>query len=364
MKLGIRALATYLPSVSEQHSLLGSIVPFSYGHLFEPAGTRSRPPTVARGATTVFSPPYEVSAAPITESTGDLASEAVRRVLALQTGASTQVRFVLHSQCTLHQNLLSSTCLRIEHDHFPEATRTATVGQMGTTGLPTALRLAALDLDDADDDAMACVTGADKWVAPFIRRVPGLVSYGDAAAACLVGKADNDGRDVAHVQCIQTSVQSLDFDLWTADAATQQAAMRSQLRALIQALLRRNGRRPTDDLWLLGDCGYGEDFDHSLTSDLDWPVDRVLRSDQPAHLSSASGLFSATHAVKAAVKQGRALDVIIWTASPAGHTSAMWMRCFANARCNDDGWSGNSHLTGRNHERTRATSYAIKRELL
>ncbi len=334
MMLGLRAVATCLPAVADHKSLLGPVVPAAYRHLYDPAGKRSRPPIVPRGVFTAPCAPYAAPTAAIEERIADLASESVRRLLLTQPGAAARVRAILHAQCTLDQQILGSTCLRIEHDHFARAASSATIGQLGTAGLPTVLRLVADDLARCTPQALGCVSAADKWAAPFIRHVPGLVTYGDAAAAVLVGRPLGPEDDIAELQALECSTRALAYDLWTADAERQRAALLDHVEAVVRPLLQGDG-----PLWLFGD-GYGAELTDRLAERLGWPAERAPAAEAPGHLSSAAGLFSVAQAVKTAVELGRDIDAVVWTASPAGHAGALRLRCHAAARRATSGWCG------------------------
>ncbi|MCA3242305.1 MAG: hypothetical protein ING89_13495 [Rubrivivax sp.] len=339
MMLGLRALATCLPEIADQHSLLGPQVNGAYRHLYDPAGKRSRPPTVPRGVFLMPCPAYATPTAAAEERVADLAAEAVRRVLLDSGGAADRVRSILHTQCTLDQQILGSTCLRIEHEHFRHATRTATIGQLGTAGLPTVLRLAAMDLAQAGPQALVCVSAADKWVAPFVRHVPGFVTYGDAAAALLVGPAQGAGADVATLQALRVDTQAPALDPWTAAAPRLNEALLQHAEAVLRPLLGADEADHVDGPWLFGD-GYSARLTEQLALRLGLPRERAPVAQTPGHLSSASPVFALAQAVEAAVALGRDIDVLVWTASSAGHAGAMRLRCHASARQHATGWLG------------------------
>jgi hypothetical protein len=337
MQLALHAIGTLLPAVATHSNLLGTVVPSAYRHLYDPAGNRSRPPTVRRGSTMLYSPSYRATAAGKDERCSDLASQAVGRTLAAARLPAERVQVALHAQCTLDQQILGSTCLRIEHDHFREARTTMTIGQLGTAGLPVVFKLAALALSDAPSEALACVSASDKWIAPFFRRVTGLVTYGDAAAACLVGDAEHAVKPVAVVESVQTSCRPPAHDLWTASADEQRQALLEHATAVIGDLAGIT-MRDRDTLVLAGD-GYGEEFSRRLAEATGIRGGRLNGLEPESHLSCAAPLFATASVIEAAVREGRWLRAVVWTASPAGHAGALLIRCAPDARRFSDGWT-------------------------
>jgi hypothetical protein len=334
--LALHAIATLLPPMSTHSNLLGTLVPAAYRHLYDPAGNRSRPPTVRRGSTMIYSPTYSAPCAGEEERSADLASRVVGWMLAGANVSAECVKAVLHTQCTLDQQILGSTCLRIEHDHFREV-RSATFGQLGTAGLPTVFKLAALALEEAASDALACVSACDKWVAPFFRRMPGLVTYGDAAAACLVGGAQHSVKSMAVIEAIQVSCQAPTHDLWTAPADDQREALLRHATRVVRCLL---DRTPHDRnaLVLAGD-GYGEDFSRRLAEATHIQEARLPSPCVDHHLSSAAPLFTIQALIEAAVREAHPIRAVVWTVTTAGHAGALLVRCVPDARAFAHGWA-------------------------
>jgi hypothetical protein len=204
------------------------------------------------------------------------------------------------------------------------------IGQLGTAGFPTVLQLAALQLEQAGPDALVCVSASDKWIAPFFRRVPGVVTHADAAGACLVGRGDEPA--VAVVHDIRTSVRPFDGDLWTASADALREHLIAHAASVIEAVC-DGGPGPV----LVGD-GY----DHPLLQQLALRTGLKLL-DEPAaaselHCASAAPLFAVARALAAAVHRQQALDVIVWTVSMAGFAGAMRIRCRPDSHCQDGTW--------------------------
>jgi hypothetical protein len=345
--LAIHSLATWLPESRPQNSLLGQAVPLVYGHLYAPSGATSRPPTVARGATSSPCAPYDAPAADAKFNVAQMASAAADRLFSGRTGLQARVRAVLHGQCTLNQDILSSSCLRICHEHLRAAPVARTIGQLGTAGFPTLLQLAALELTLAGPDALVCASASDKWMAPFFRRVPGVLTHADAAAACLVGSGDEPA--VAVVHDIRTSVRPFDGDLWTAGADALREHLVAHAASVIDAVRADGGPAPA----LVGD-GY----DHALLQQLAERTGLASLEEPEAaselHCGSAAPLFAIARAVAVAVQRQQVLDVIVWTVSMGGFAGAMRIRCQPESHCKGGTWQTAA---------TRATSAQPNREL-
>jgi hypothetical protein len=321
MCLAIASIATCLPGQRQHASLLGSVIPGACVHLYEPAGEFSRPPTVPRGTTRIDSAPYDAPTAPAHTRTSDLASDVVARALARAPGCADLVEAVLHTHCTLDQQILGSACLRIEHDHFHHATTCISVGQLGTAGIPTTLRLAARAAD-ASRAALACVSASDKWLAPMYRRQPGLVTYGDASAACLVGAPGQVAAPLAQIESIHTVCRPPAASLWSAAPEDQRAALLELAAAAIDGLLREHGDVDRDRLALCGD-GYGDRFAAAVQERCGLGGERLAVGDGDIHLSSAAPLFALERVIDAAAAHAQPLRAVVWTAATAGHAGAM-----------------------------------------
>ncbi|KFE69494.1 hypothetical protein DB31_6469 [Hyalangium minutum] len=289
-----------------------------------------------RGGTLILSEKYSAPAAAAdTERSSDLASAAVGDMLRGAPTAAPHVLSILHAQATLDQQILGSACLRIEHDHFHDIQSAMTGGQLGTAGIPTLFRLAEMDTAEG---GLACVSAADKWLAPFFRRVPGLVTYADASAACLVAANDLIAAPIAEIESIVVSCQPPAHDLWTAPAAQQLEYVREHAERCIVQLLKENPEVERASLCLAGD-EYEVSLHHRLAQATGLGG-AVLGAPFPGvHLSSASSLASLRSAVEAAVRGGKPLRAVIWTASPAGHAGAMLVRCAPDAVATPKGWT-------------------------
>jgi hypothetical protein len=317
MRLAIADLATYLPPPAEHDTLLGSVEPQVYGHLFEPAGVHSRPPTVRRGVKRIACAPYAVPTAAVGERSTDLASRAAAQ---LDGGEARRVRTLLHAQCTLDQQIVGSACLRVQYEQFPATLGSAAVGQLGTAAVPTAMRLAALSLA-ADPQGLACVSAADKWLAPMVRKVPELVTYGDAAAACLLGAPDAVVRPLAFIDEVHTVARPTAAALWEDSAADQSRDVLALAKDAVQGLLARHPGLARDAIMLAGD-GYGEAFDAALRQCCD--IRGAAPGGAPAwHLSSAAPLFALGRVIDALRGAGGPRHAVVWSASAAGFAGAM-----------------------------------------
>lgn len=317
MRLAIADLATYLPPLSDHDSLLGSIEPHVYGHLFEPAGVHSRPPTVRRGVRRVDCAHYVAPAAAAGERSTDMASRAVAR---LDVAEARRVRTVLHVQCTLDQQIVGSACLRIQHEHFSATVDSAAIGQLGTAGVPTAMRLAALSLR-GQAQALVCVSAADKWLAPMVRKVPELVAYGDAAAACLVGASVAVERPLAFIDGVHTVASGASAALWERSGTDQRRDLLALAQFAVEGLLRDHPGLVRDAIVLTGD-GYGDEFDAALRERCGMTAARPLASGV-SHLSSAAPFFALGRAIDAMSTGGGPRHAVVWSASAAGFAGAM-----------------------------------------
>jgi hypothetical protein len=333
MTIDLRALDLHLPPAAAHASRLGAKEPASYRHLFDKAGRRSRPPTVARGIMSIPCAAFDAPTAAADERTTDMASLVVGRMLAGRPEQAEQVGTILHAQCTLDQQMLGSTCLRLRCDHLPAAPRYATIGQLGTAGLPTALRLAACTpLPDSQARPLTCVSASDKWLAPFVRHFP-WSTFGDAAAACLAAPGGGGFYAIAHVLDMELATRPLPFDLWTAPAAMQEDFLFATVRDCAESVLSRSDFRRAR-LVLIGD---------GMTAPLSSRLEACLGlaglpPAAPVHLSSASPLFSIGAAIAAAAEREQILDALVWTASPGGQAAAMLVRCRPDALRTETGW--------------------------
>ena len=328
----IYALATHLPANRTHDNLLGPVVRSANNHLFQPAGQFSRPSIVSRGVTRLASPAYEAPTADDRERTADLASRAVGKLVAAVPVAKGTVRTVFHSQCTLDQQLSGSGCLRIQDDYFAETQLSMMIGQLGTAGIPTVFRLALLSLDS---QWLTCVSASDKWIAPFVRNVPGMLTYGDASAACLAGAPRSESAPIATIEHIVTSCVPAPGDLWSTSVAVQRQYLLDHVHDVIESLLSQCPDLPHDERVSIGD-GYGRGFAEEVAAA--WSAEPVANACPDIHLSSASPLFALSRVVGLAVERGRELRALIWTVSQAGHAGAMLVRAFPDAQRSDDAW--------------------------
>jgi len=330
--VAIYALATHLPASRPHKSLLGTVVRSAYNHLYQPAGNYSRPSIVRRGVTSIASPVYEVPTAGDQERTADLASIAVGKLLASNPQAKQAVSAVFHNQCTLDQQISGSGCLRIQHDHFDQAELAMMIGQLGTAGIPTVFRLASLSFKSG---RMACISASDKWISPFVRSVPGVLTYGDASAACLAGNMKAGSDPLAVIEGIATRCTPPPGDLWSTSAAVQRHYLLDHVRNVIEDLLSQHPDVRRDELLSIGD-GYGADFAAELSASLGMASVPNFHSD--IHLSSASPLFALSRAISLAAEQDRTQRSVIWTVSQSGHAAAMLLRACAGAVQENGAW--------------------------
>jgi hypothetical protein len=330
--IAIHALATHLPANRVHDSLLGPVLRSAYNHLFNPAGNYSRPTIVPRGVTRLASPAYEAPTAGDQERTADLASLAVGKLLAAMPGAKDAVHAVFHSQCTLDQQLMGSGCLRIQDDYFGQTELTMMIGQLGTAGIPTVFRLALLSLESGP---LTCISACDKWMAPFVRNVPGLLTYGDASAACLADAMNAESAPIAVIENIVTSCVPPPGDLWSTPVAAQRQHLFDHVRNVIETLLTQRPDVQRDELVSIGD-GYGGAFAAELGAACS--LEPVPNCCPDIHLSSASPLFAISKAVGLGAERGQEQLAVIWTVSQAGHAGAMLVRTGLGAVENHGAW--------------------------
>lgn len=331
----VQCLTTWLPGLRRHDSLLGTAIEGAYRHLLDKAGAVSRPDTVGWNVTRLDSAPYDAPTADPDHRASHMASDAVGRLLQAQPRARAQIRAVFSTQCTLDQQVLASTCLRICHEHAPGARLARNFAQMGTAGLPTVLKLALLELQRGSfEQGLICLSAADKWIAPFYRHVPGFVIHADCAAACLLGPPGTDG--VALIEAVETSVQPFPADLWRASAT----ALREHLVELASTVVRAAaGAGPAP--FVVGD-GYLEDVEEAVSRRTGLPLlpreGASGESTAPAHMSSASPLFGLGDALRAATALGEPLRVVVWTASATGFAGALRVVCHPHAQEREGTW--------------------------
>lgn len=339
MRLTITDISLHVPPMAASHSRLGTVVRSTYGHLYEAAGEQSRPPTVRRGLTRMGCAAYEAPTAQPHERSTDMASTVVGRLLSSRETDETPVHMVLHAQCTLDQQILASGCLRVQHDHFPQASAAMTLGQVGTAGVVTALQLALIQLADAPTEKV-CISAADKWIAPFFRRIEAVTTYGDAAGACLVRRSVA-AEGIAEILDMSVSVNAPEQDIWTMPPERIRAWLASAVSADIERVAVGLPSEQLHRVALVGD-GYNGRLLEAICARLSWSPSLLRQPLTDIHLSSASPLASLSCAIEAASREGREGLAIVWTASLSGHTAAMLVRCTARAVATQSGWTTGS----------------------
>lgn len=316
--LAIYAIATDLPTTQQVTSIRGTNIAGIFPHMFfTDAGHHSCPPIDG------LDDGYDATDIPVAQGVRipDMASAVVGK-LGLVEGAS--VSHVLHAQCMLDENILGSTCLRIQHDHFPDALSAMSLDQVGTAGVPTALSLAALQLLDSPGSSRVCLSAADKWVSPFFRRHPGLAPLGDASAACLVGAVDQEITPLAVIAGKHLTLTQPPREIWSnAGDTLEQYVMSSALGAISGLLADVGTDIKTIDL-ILGD-GLPERTRFDLADALGVAADRLWNPD--VHYGSAASLFGMSELIKRARNSSRPLRGIVWTASLSGHAAAILIVC-------------------------------------
>lgn len=335
MSLAIHALALQQAPLSAHASLLGTALTSAYHHLYDEAGAFSRPGSVRRGVTRMYSSEYRAPIADKSLRCADLASSAVGELLLSMPTSTGSVESIMHTQCTLDRQILGSTCLRIQHDHFPQATSALTIGQLGTAALPTIFRLQHAQTS-ADSTNLCSVSASDQWIAPFYRRIPGVVTYADAGAACLVGAA-GERPAIASVESIRTSYRRMPAEPWSVASDLVNDEIFAAATECIERLLDEAAEKlERDALLIAGDC-YDGNMAERVANHFGID-DRVLPAIDEVHLSSAALLGSIQRAVERVVRGGEDRHAIVWTTSLSGHSGALLLRIRADAERTAFGW--------------------------
>lgn len=346
-KLKLMALTVDVPQPVAHQSLLGTVAPQTYKHLFDEAGAFSRPSTVRRGITRIYTDSYQAPAFTPETRNSEQASHVVSQLAQALPQAMPKVGTILHTQCTLDQQILGSTCLRLQHEHAKAARLTQTIGQNGTAGIAMALRLAGVLSEPGESGAgdVTLISASDKWMAPFYRRIPDLVTYGDASAACLV-QADLDGSRlsdgaIAVIEDIVWSEAPLSEEAWAEPAESVQARLVDWASTHVRTLMDRIPATQRRQAVLMGDA-YSQALSERVAHQAQWSGEVVLASDAGrstgVHLSSASPLVALADLLALANKRGKDIEAVIWTASLSGHAAALRVRCSAQARPITHGW--------------------------
>lgn len=347
MTFKLMALAVDVPQASTHQNLLGTVASQTYKHLFDEAGAFSRPSTVRRGITRMHTDSYQAPALPAETRNSTHASQLVGQLAQALPKAMAQVGTILHTQCTLDQQILGSTCLRLQQEHARQAHLTQTIGQNGTAGIGMALQLARVlsQSSDGASDELMLISASDKWMAPFYRRVPDVVTYGDAAAACLIQAAPastglQDGA-LAVIEDIVWSEAPLHEEPWAEPAEVVQARLVEWAASQVHSLMAALPEAQRGQAILMGDA-YSRALSEQVAQQSGWSGELRLASDAGrstgVHLSSASPLVALADLMEVATQRGHDIDAVIWTASLSGHAAAMRVRCSANARRIPQGW--------------------------
>jgi hypothetical protein len=330
----IHSLTTWRPTLQWHKSKLGTVVSGAYPHLLTPAGIASHPPYVRPGIQVLHSKPYQAPIAAESVRIGQMASMVVGQLLDGQSALRKDIGFVFCTQCTLDQQILGSACLRVCHEHhLSKATLARTFGQMGTACIPTAMQLAAAHIAGQKLETLACITASDKWVAPFVRQFSGLVTYGDAAAACFVGQPQELG--IATIEAVNTVLRPYEGNLWTTPAQVLQDHLIDLAAECAGAV---HGNAAVDAL--IGDQYIGR-FEHAVSKRTGIPLlmGHGLEPEGPQiHLSSASPLFAISRALEVNQGRSKAMRLVVWTVSLSGFAGAMRLLLLPGSRLQGSTW--------------------------
>lgn len=313
--LVIESLALCLPDEAEHRSLLGTVIGEAYRHLGTPAGRHSQPPSVRAGLRIQHSSPYRVPTAAGRRSS-ELASLALGTLL--QDGAEQRSSFDLHihAQCALDHWIQSSPCMKLVHEHLPGIGQSFALGQLGTAALPTALELLW-----RGTARRSCITASDVWIAPFVRRAPGVLTFADASAAAVVRRDDGRQRGIARVEALATICEPPRADPFSGPAPAARAWLLGLSCHVVMTLLEKLGAADRAGLNIIGD-GLEGAFDAEVAQAAG--LSPLRQTYAPGiHLGSAGPLFAIAQAVQA---RGAGRDqprTIVWSVSPSGHAGAL-----------------------------------------
>jgi len=333
--LDVLSVATVVPPRRTHKSRLGAPSSGLYHHLYEPAGNFSRPDGIPRGVLTKWSAPYEAPAAEEGQRCSDLALEAATAAAGDRAGT---VASTFHVQCTLDQQIVGSAALRLQHDLFRTAAETMGVGQTGTAGVPTALRLAAAT-PLARGRAIA-VVAADKWIAPHYRR-KAETPHGDAAGCCLLGR--DAERPVARLLGVHTLVAPPLAGFWHAGAAAVEDHLAAIGATCVDALLARAGA-PAAPRVIVGDAPASA-LAERVAAAAGLPASPPRPGDD-VHLGSAALVHAVCRGVEQAVETGAPVELVAWTACPSGNAGAVLLRCDPGAVATLNGWTSFPTMNG------------------
>ena len=325
MSLGIRAIRVDQPEAISQNSLLGESIPSIYRHLYDEAGNKSRPSSVRRGVSFQPTEPYMATSALVELRSCEMATQVADMMTRPIKKLKKQVTTVIHAQCTVDQQILSSTCLRLQNDHFINSQYTLSVGQVGTVGVGSAIELAKHRLRK-DEGRLISISACDKWIAPYIRRYPTLVAYGDAAAACLIGKGNRQDC-IAEVLATSIVAKPLGYEFYSVSPELHRENLINIATQSIKTLMTKVVDQKIEIDGLIGDC-YELPVVKKIADQVHMYEKAVLPEKDVCHASSAEYLLSIVKALRETQCQSRAMNFIIWTASLSGHAAAMLIRCY------------------------------------
>ena len=337
----IQSLTTWTAPLRNHDSCQGPEIKEAYRHLLADAGRVSMPPDIATHSTNLLAA-YAAPTADETHRCSQLLSDAVGVLLEQQPSIKSDILNVFVTQCTLDQQILSSTCLRVCHEHVPGARIARTFGQMGTAGIATLMQLAMNEPSlGKSSKNLTCLVAGDKWLSPFYRHIPDLVTYADCAAASLFGPPGTAA--IADIEAISTSVSGFDERLWKSPVEEQQSFLLNNIKGCISEVA-------TDEpgLLLIGD-NYHPKI-RSLASILTGipelsPLTLQGNRSNGFHYSSASLFFSLDAALRESKRQNTPLRIVAWTASQSGHAGAIRALCYPSAALSGTTWMPNTNST-------------------
>ena len=341
--LAISTVACMVPKKKLYRNCCGSEPDETYKHLRDKAGVHSRPISVIPSK--LQCQEYSAPTAKRECRVSDLAAEAVEQCLS-HCVEDQDIKHVFHAQCTLDQQITASTCLQLMHEHFlPEgnsmkctdAVNPVTIGQLSTCALPTAFILA----HHVKQKGAVCISASDKWQSPFIRHIPGVVTYADAGAACFLGSSESITNPIATVEAVVTVCQPTNaFSMWSTDKQEHMKILQVILTDCLKRL-KATCSNFDNSVLLIGDQ-YKQDIIGQISSISGlqkMPAVSKAPIKEVIHFSSSSMLFGIQEAIQYAVDTGTDQRVAIWTACATGCAGIALVRCSPRARKTNFGWT-------------------------
>lgn len=256
----------------------------------------------------------------LTDSTIDV----IRKMLHSQRVDADQIAHIVNTQCMSNENILESSCLRIQHELFPLARTALTIDQMGTAGIPTGFTVAKLQLLDGAPEDLVCIAASDKWIPPFSRRFPGMTPLADASASCVVGRIIDGRAPIAIIDSQYVFSQPTPPDIWSARPEDLQDYIFESVIHAVNGLLQSNRSNIEDIDYVAGD-GVSAELLRRIQSTLRIQQEKLINFQW--NFGSSSPLIAIQKVIEQAHHMRRDLNCVVWTASLSGNAAAMHLKC-------------------------------------